>query len=239
MTGLFKYNTVNDKDLIIVTRDEKGSPKQFNHNQVKLHLPESLDTNYMKSSHSALSPYILDNSPDLPTVFLTKFIAATNPRTKSQETCRAIYDEVKYPTHLGASKVTFRHELPDDANMLIFRFRLAFKSSLDVTTFYKERFLIDGYLDKLEHFPVYDTQTVRQSSVRPLHILASLLGFHSLSIDVQLSYLQYVSSLQRRVSACNPADELELAPDEFLELLKPLYVLATVTIHRMRRYINN
>ena len=46
------------------------------------------------------------------------------------------------------------------------------------------------------------------------------------STDVKLAYPQSVILLQRCVFIRNPADEFELAPDERLELLKPLYGLS-------------
>ena len=49
--------------------------------------------------------------------------------------------------------------------------------------------------------------------------------FHIWVVDVKLSYLQSDKQLIRKMFITNPAPELELSPEECLELLKPIYGL--------------
>lgn len=126
---------------------------------------------------------------------------------------------------MGTWKVVLKEEVPSNANVLGGRFVLAIKDSDTDREVWKARFVVQGYRDKMNKSLVHDNSNVRPSSVRMLVGLASIFGFQLFSTDVTQAYLQSVDKLMRDVYV-KPTKEFELAPNQILKLLKPLYGLA-------------
>jgi Reverse transcriptase (RNA-dependent DNA polymerase) len=73
---------------------------------------------------------------------------------------------------------------------------------------------------------VRSSTNVQQRSLRLIFALASILGFKIWTQDVTQAYLQSAGTLAREVFIEKPAIELELSPNQALQLLRPLYGLA-------------
>jgi len=89
----------------------------------------------------------------------------------------------------------------------------------------KARFVVPGHRDRLKSSILHDTSTVRYHSIRILVGLAAVFGFNLFSSDVIQAYPQSAELLDRKIYV-KPTAEFELAPDQLLQLLKPLYGLS-------------
>lgn len=126
----------------------------------------------------------------------------------------------------GTFAIVLRPETDENLNILPSRFVLAIKSKKDGNEVLKARFVIGGHRDRWRNSLVHVSNNVRQSSVRMLLALASILGFDVWTMDVRQAYLQSLCSLLRDVYVNPPSDIMELNPNEFLKLLKPHYGLS-------------
>ena len=88
---------------------------------------------------------------------------------------------------------------------------------------YKARFVLGGHRDRDKHIIVHNTVNIKQSSIRTIMALATILGLDVWSSDVKQAYLQSASKLQRKVFV-RPT-ELNLDSSELLQIIRPLYGL--------------
>ena len=86
---------------------------------------------------------------------------------------------------------------------------------------FKARFILRGHRDRDKRRIVYNANTLKQSSIRFMLALASILGFDMWATDINQAYLQSASELRRKIFL--RPDVLELSPDHLIQVLKPLY----------------
>lgn len=72
---------------------------------------------------------------------------------------------------------------------------------------------------------VQTSTTLEPQYSRPLVAIAVVLGFDIWTAYVPQAYLKLSETLTHEVYIKNPAPEFELARDQFIQLLKPLYGL--------------
>lgn len=99
------------------------------------------------------------------------------------------------------------------------------KSSLDNKVNHKAKHVIGRHWDKLDDMIVHSSMTLQPPSICLLLALTAMFGFHTWTSDIRQAYLQVSEPLERKVSIWNAAPEFELPPEQFLMLLRPLYVL--------------
>lgn len=122
-------------------------------------------------------------------------------------------------------KVVRKEDLPPNGNILWGRFVLSIKDPETDDEIWKARFVAQGYIDKEKQYLVHDTVTSRQYSSRILIGLASTHGFKLFSTDVTQAYLQSDGELLRDIFI-KPPNKFGLEPEQYLNLLKPLYGLS-------------
>ena len=124
----------------------------------------------------------------------------------------------------GVFRVVIRQELPADANIVPSRYVLAIKHGESGQTRLKARFVIGGHRDRQRQQLVHDSPTVRPESTRMLVALATILGLPLVLADWAQGYAQSQSPLLRKVFT--RPNELDLAPDELVQIVRPCYGLS-------------
>ena len=124
----------------------------------------------------------------------------------------------------GTFRLVMQEEMDPNSNIVPSRFVLALKHSETGEVKFKARFVLGGHRDKAKSSIVHNTVNLKQSSIRLLMAMATILGFDVWSLDVKQAYLQSASQLQRKVYI--KPYQLNLAPAEFLQIVLPLYGLS-------------
>ena len=158
-------------------------------------------------------------------IFMTEIIPNSDDRASTPEMLEARAEEIRNLIKRKTFKVILKEDLPADANVLPGRFVLALKSTVDGKIFHKARFVIGGHRDRLKNFMVHSSQTLQPSSIRLLLALASIFGFQVWTSDVTQAYLQSAIPLSRDLFLDSKVPELELSPDQCMQILRPLYGL--------------
>ena len=159
-----------------------------------------------------------------PRILYTDVIPISDPRAKSPE-----FDDAKRAEFLslmerGTFRVVLEEELGQNPNIISSRFVLSIKHSDTGEVKYKARFVLGGHRDKEKNLIVHNTANIKQSSIRMIMALATILGFDIWSLDVRQAYIQSAAALQRDVYI--KPKELDLGPGELLQIIKPLYGLS-------------
>lgn len=89
---------------------------------------------------------------------------------------------------------------------------------------YKARFVVGGHKDEAKNVMEHNATTIRQSSIRLLIALALAFDFNIWTVGANHAYLQSKRALQRDVFI--KPYILDLAPDELLQIVKPIYGLS-------------
>ena len=78
----------------------------------------------------------------------------------------------------------------------------------------------------LRHYLLHKAHTLQAQFARQIVALAAIFEFRIWSADVKPVYLQSIVPLKRCTFIGCPAPKSELEPEECVELLNPVYVLA-------------
>lgn len=211
-TGPHLVASVEGKQIRIHVGDRTG-PREFNISQVR---PAPLTR--IKSMDEILT----SDKAGTHRVLYTEVLRHGDPRTP-------LFDDAKRQELMGllekgTFRVVFRRDIGPNPNIVPSRYVLAIKHSENGDTKLKARFVLGGHRDKEKHSFVHNSVNVKQSSVRILVALATILGFDLWSMDVKQAYLQSASNLRRDVYV--RPDEMNLSPNELLQIIKPLYGLS-------------
>ena len=123
----------------------------------------------------------------------------------------------------GTFKLVLEEEAGPNPNLMPSRYVLAIKHSSDGSTVYKARLVLVGHRDREKWSVIHNTYNLKQSSIRLILALATILGFDVWSLDVKQAYLQAASTLRRKLFV--KPEFIELKPGELLQVVKPLYGL--------------
>ena len=124
----------------------------------------------------------------------------------------------------GTFKLVLEEEAGPNPNLIPSRYVLAIKHSSNGSTVYKARLVLGGHGDKEKRSAVHNTYNLKQSSIRLILALVTILGFDVWSLDVKKAYLQAASTLRRNIFV--KPESLELKPGETLQVVKPLHGVA-------------
>ena len=230
--GPLLATAVNGK-IVTVKNEGNSAIADFNIQQLKPYFRPIpfLENVQNKNSEFAINYMMKDiatkNGPKSPDygVHMTEVILQNDSRLKDERFKAAKQNEIRGLVERGTWKIVMKDEVLKDANIMGGRFVLAIKDQGTSKEVWKARFIVQGYKDKLKTSLVHNSPTSRQYSTRILVGLAAIFGFRLFSTDVTQAYLQSAEKLMRDVYV-KPNGEFELAPNQLLKLLKPLYGLA-------------
>jgi hypothetical protein len=127
-------------------------------------------------------------------ILITEIIKPGDPRAAKFDNAKR--KEVQGLIDRGTWKVVTKDSVSKDANVLGGRFVLAIKHEGTEKEVWKDRFVVQGYLDHLKTSLVHVTATSQQHSSRLLVGLAASFGFSLFSTDViTQDYLQSSDNL--------------------------------------------
>lgn len=209
-TGPHMIATVDGKSVRLHL-GEKFGPRPFNISQIRPahnnpHSEENLEK--LLNSHGILWTEIIPTGDDRESLFHD-----------------AKKNEILGLIERGTFRITLTEEIDksEKPNILPSRFVLAIKHT-DGGDIFKARFVIGGHRDREKSSLVHHSYNLKQSSVKLLLALATILGFEVWDLDVKQAYLQSGSKLQRAVYI--KPDIIELDQNELIQILKPLYGLS-------------
>ena len=157
---------------------------------------------------------------------LTEVLNPSDPRCSTDMFAKAKEHEVKNLEARGTWKVVKRDSVPHGANLLSGKFVLSLKNANSPREKAKARYVAQGFKDLEKPFLVHNTTALRQSSIKLILSVASLLNFRVFTHDITQAYLQSDSPLTREVYL-EPTEKdrklFNLMDNEVLRLLLPLY----------------
>lgn len=112
-----------------------------------------------------------------------------------------------------------RKEVGPDANIIPSRFIRTNKHPHNEEPVFKACFVLGGHREKEKAFQTNYSANMKQSSIRIVMDLATILGSDIWSLDVKQVYLQSAKSIQRKVYI--EPKEMDLVPGELLEVILP------------------
>lgn len=238
-TGPFPVLGLDGKQVFALDRDREV---QFNIAQVlRLHHldPISRRDSVMDALHSQLSQLrsnrvkrssvrCRDRFNDKPIpfgVFLTEILHPKDPRFRSPEADEAKRKEIENLVERGTWDFVFEEEVPRDANVLTGMFLIKIKDTETNKPVFKARFVIHGNRDGAKDTAVHSSLIVRQSSMKMIVALTSIMGFRIWPQKISHAYLQSASELLRDVYR-RPSKKVSIPAGHILKLPRPLYGLA-------------
>jgi Reverse transcriptase (RNA-dependent DNA polymerase) len=158
-------------------------------------------------------------------------------------------DEIMGLIERGTIKLDRRKNAGPHPNIVPGRFVLAINtadgsaSGNSGSEILKARFVLGGHRDRDRFKLVHNSTTLKQSSIRIITALASILGFRMWSTDIKQAYLQSAEDLKREIYV--RPDVMKLPPYELLQFVKPLYGLEdsgdywhkTLTAHHITKLL--
>lgn len=121
-------------------------------------------------------------------------------------------------------KIVSSEEAGEKRNIVPSMYVFAIKHKESGKDVLRARFVVSGHRDREKNSLVHNSTNLKQSSIRTIIALATILGFDVWSVDVNHAYLQSDSKL-RRIIFVNP-EMIELGPNELLQTIRPLYGLS-------------
>lgn len=209
-TGPHMIASVYGKCARIHVGDKRG-PREFN---ISLLRPAPLPS---PLSDGAVEPHYQ------PMVLHTEVVNESDPRSSLFD--QAKKRELQGLLDRGAFKICLREEAGDDPNIIPSRFVLAIKDNQSDNSppILKAKFVLGGHKDRERHALPHDERTVRPESFRLLIALATTLRLRFLVADWKQGNIQSKSQLLRKIFIC--PKELNLAQDELVQVLLPVYCL--------------
>ena len=203
------------------TRD--GLQRPYNIAQVKPYLSEVEVSNaFLVDIQKGLGSYSTHEPND---VHLTEVLKPNYPRASSFRMTKAKGAEIMGLLDRRTFKVVLREEIPPNGHVLPGRFVLSIKSTEFGDEEFKARYVIGGHRDRHKEFMVHTSQILQPASVRLMLVIASIFNFEVWTSDVRQAYLQSAEPLSRAIYIDPPSPKFSLAPEECLQLMKPLYGL--------------
>jgi hypothetical protein len=171
-------------------------------------------------------------------IHVTETIQPDDPRARDPKMLAAKRKEIEGLLNRGTFRIVLRSDIPQHANKLSARYVLAIKDPNTDREVWKARLILGGHRDLEKHIMVRSSTTVQQRSLRLLFALAAAFGWKIWTQDITQAYLQSSGELVRKiyVDKFHGVDELDIAPDEALQLLRPLYGLADSGDHWWREF---
>jgi hypothetical protein len=215
-TGPHVVTSVDGKDIAIDLGERTG-PRHFNCAQVK---PAFISPD----PHDLSTENLSKTAP----ILFTEVIKSGDPRAAMFD--QAKRDEIMGLIERGTFKLIQRKDAGPHPTIVPGRFVLAIKtadgsaSGNSGSEILKARFVLGGHRDRDKFKLVHNSTTLKQSSIRIITALASILGFRMWSTDIKQAYLQSAEDLKREIYV--RPDVMKLPPDELLQVVKPLYGLA-------------
>ena len=211
-TGPHLIASVEGKNARLHVGDKYG-PRSFNISQLKK----------ATINHNEC-PLQSQNFFNKSTIYHTEIIQEGDVRT-------ALFSDAKRKEldgliQRGTFKIVIREDIEEEShapNILPTRFVLAIKHGMDNKLIYKARFVLGGHKDVEKCFQVHSSSNLKMSSIRLILALATILGLSVWNGDVKQSYIQSAALLQRKIFI-RPR-EIELHPNELVQVLLPLYGL--------------
>jgi Reverse transcriptase (RNA-dependent DNA polymerase) len=220
-SGPFTVQNIVSKTVF--ARNDQGEVKPFSCTQVKpfrqIYDPQTKATEVFTRMFSSIAAGIHQT-------FVTEVIRPSDTRSFDTKMKAAKQKQIRGLLERGTFKIVLRNDIPKGANKLGGRYVLTIKDSGTDREIWKARYVIQGHWDQENEIMVRSSTNVQQRSLRIIFALASNFGFKIWTQDVTQAYLQSSGTLARKVFIEKPASELELCPNQALQLLKPLYGLA-------------
>lgn len=206
---------------------------QYNIAQV---VPSSIftDSHAVERLHDQVTPF--RSPPAVPTssttpptipshgIMITEVIPFGDKRNNDTRFLPAKRKELEGLLKRGTWKVVCSEDIPPDANVIGGRFVLCIKNAETKEPLYKARFIAQGHMDRDKRSIVHNSTTLQQTSIRVILAIAAIFGFRIWSTDITQAYIQSATELMRDIYI-RPTKEFELAPNQLLKLLRPLYGL--------------
>lgn len=125
----------------------------------------------------------------------------------------------------GTWKIVLNEDIPEGANEMGGRLVLVIKCGSTDKEVMKARLFVQAFRDNIRTSLVQDSATSRQVSARMLVGLVTIIGVRIFSTDVTQAYLQSATGVMHDIYI-KPGKDFELAPNQLLKLLEPLYGLS-------------
>lgn len=216
------------EDIRIVQLSSKQVWVNYNGRVIKVHRSQvvpQLDGHNDSAIARLLRKLSPLNSQPFPNILLTEILAPNDKRGESPIFDLAKAKEIVELLDRGAFRVVLKEDLDKSANVLGGRFLLTIKHKDTDKEMFKARFVVQGHLDREKAFLVHASTTASQQAIRLLVSLATIFGFRLWSEDMTLAYIQGAERILRKVYL-KGKPEFQLAPNQLLEILRPLYGLA-------------
>ena len=130
---------------------------------------------------------------------------------------------MRYLVNRSTFRAVLRAMLPYGTNLIRARYTVSIKSDENKEERYKTRNVAGGHFDSMKDCLVYGAQTIQCVLECITLIVTKIKCFCTWVVYVKLAYLQFDKPLIGKILITNLAPILELSPEQYFELLKPIY----------------